>query len=80
MRALQHTGVRDTASRVDSGYGVSYPADSRYGPSGRHFPDQGDQTRADGPRGMERRGSGCSAYGRKAEWQTDTGCARMQTV
>jgi hypothetical protein len=77
-----HPGVVVTASAGDSGYGVEYPAASRYvtAVGGTSL------TPADNARGWaesvwstsatEGTGSGCSAYEPKPSWQTDTGCGR----
>ena len=79
----RHTGVAITASAGDSGYGVTYPAASRYLTSvgGTSL------TAGAGPRGWTETvwgatsggygtSSGCSAFDAKPPWQTDTGCAR----
>jgi len=74
---FNHPGVAITASSGDSGYGVSYPAASRYltAVGGTSL------TRDSSSRGWSETvwsgaGSGCSAYDAKPSWQTDTGCAR----
>jgi len=79
----RHTGVAITASAGDSGYGVSYPAASRYVTSvgGTTLTKTGGQrgwteTAWGMDSGQEGTGSGCSAYEVKPSWQTDTGCAR----
>jgi subtilase family serine protease len=73
---FNHPGVVITASTGDSGYGVEYPAASRYvtavggttltldGGSGY----VGESAWVDG-------GSGCSRYETKPSWQIDSGCA-----
>jgi hypothetical protein len=82
-RYYDHPGVAVTASAGDTGYGVSYPAASRYvtsvgGTTLRRVPRV--------PRGwaetvwysdldaLEGTGSGCSADEAKPSWQQDTGC------
>ena len=77
---LNHPGVAITASSGDSGYGVSWPASSRY------VTAVGGTTlaRASNARGWTETawsgaGSGCSTYEPKPSWQHDTGCA-MRTV
>ena len=70
-----HPGVAITVSSGDNGYGVEFPAASRYvtavgGTSLR---------RASNARGFTETvwsgaGSGCSAYIPKPSWQTDAGC------
>ncbi len=78
----RHPGVAVTASAGDNGYGLSYPAASRYVTS-----VGGTSLRqASGPRGWTERawgntgqgagtGAGCSADDAKPAWQADTGCA-----
>lgn len=72
-----HPGHAITVSSGDSGYGVQYPAASRYvtAVGGTSL------ARASNARGWSETvwsgaGSGCSAYEPKPSWQTDTGCAR----
>ncbi len=72
-----HPGVAITVSSGDNGYGVEFPAASRY------VTAVGGTTlvRDSSPRGWGETvwsgaGSGCSAYVPKPAWQTDTGCAR----
>ncbi len=74
---FNHPGAAITVSSGDSGYGVEYPAASRYVTS------VGGTTlsRATGARGWTETawsgaGSGCSSYEPKPSWQTDSGCAR----
>ncbi|MFE9425100.1 peptidase S8 [Kitasatospora sp. NPDC006697] len=78
---FNHPGVAITASSGDSGYGVEYPAASKYvtAVGGTAL------TRATNSRGWsesvwstsstEGAGSGCSGYEAKPTWQTDTGCS-----
>jgi subtilase family serine protease len=77
---LNHPGVAITASTGDSGYGVSWPASSRYvtAVGGTTL------TKASNARGWTETvwsgaGSGCSRFEPKPSWQHDTGCA-MRTV
>jgi subtilase family serine protease len=74
---FKHPGVAITASTGDSGYGVEFPAASRYvtavggtsltrTSSGRMFTEAA----------WSGAGSGCSAVIPKPTWQKDTGCAR----
>jgi subtilase family serine protease len=72
---FNHPGVVITASSGDSGYGVSYPASSKYviGVGGTTL------VRSSVGRGWAESvwggsGSGCSIYEPKPSWQTDTGC------
>ena len=71
-----HPGVAVTASSGDSGYGVEYPAASRYvtAVGGTSL------TRSPNARGWSETawsgaGAGCSAFEPKPSWQTDPGCA-----
>ena len=74
--AYDHPGLAVTVSSGDSGYGVEYPAASRYvtAVGGTML------TQASNPRGWTETawsgaGSGCSAYEPKPAWQTDSGCS-----
>jgi subtilase family serine protease len=77
-----HPGVAITASAGDSGFGVSYPAASRYVTSvggtalnpasnARGWTESVWNTSSN-----EGTGAGCSADDAKPSWQTDTGCSR----
>ena len=73
---LNFPGVAITASSGDSGFGVSFPASSRF------VTAVGGTTllRDGGSRGWTERawtgaGSGCSAFTPKTTWQHDSGCA-----
>jgi subtilase family serine protease len=74
---FNHPGVVITASTGDSGYGVEYPAASRYvtavGGTSLHVNGDGSWSSETAWSGA---GSGCSAYESKPAWQADTGCAR----
>ena len=76
-----HPGVAITASSGDSGYGVGYPASSRYvvGVGGTTL-TQGGGGRGWTESAWSGAGSGCSAYESKPAWQTDAGCAAGRTV
>jgi subtilase family serine protease len=72
-----HPGIAVTVSSGDSGYGVEFPAASRYvtAVGGTHL------TRGGGTRGWTETvwsgaGSGCSRYVGKPSWQHDTSCSR----
>lgn len=72
-----HPGVAITVSSGDSGYGVEFPAASRYvtAVGGTHL------VRSSTSRGWTETvwngaGSGCSRYITKPSWQHDTGCSR----
>ncbi|MFI1163778.1 peptidase S8 [Streptomyces sp. NPDC020801] len=74
---FNHPGVAITVSSGDNGYGVEYPAASRYvtAVGGTSL------TTASTSRGWtdtvwSGAGSGCSGYDAKPAWQTDGGCAR----
>jgi subtilase family serine protease len=77
-----HPGVAITASSGDSGYGVEYPAASKYvtavggtslstASNSRGWTESVWSTSS-----TEGAGSGCSAYDAKPTWQKDTGCAK----
>ena len=73
---FNHPGVAITVSSGDSGYGVEYPAASRYvtavggttlNLTGNVYGSESAWTGG---------GSGCSRYDAKQSWQADTGCSR----
>lgn len=70
-------GVAFTVSSGDSGYGVEYPAASRYvtavGGTTLLFNTDGSYNKELAWSGA---GSGCSAFEQKPAWQSDTLCAR----
>src|SRR6185436_16183615 len=75
--AYNHPRIMITVSWGDAGYGVEFPAASRYvtAVGGTHL------VRSATARGWTETvwsgaGSGCSAYIAKPSWQTDAGCAR----
>jgi subtilase family serine protease len=72
---FNHPGVAITVSSGDGGYGVEYPAASRYvtAVGGTTLTRSGSSWTETAWSGA---GSGCSAYEPKPAWQTDTGCAR----
>jgi subtilase family serine protease len=74
---FNHPGIAVTASSGDSGFGVSFPASSRFvtAVGGTRL------TRASNTRGWTETawsgaGSGCSRFITKPSWQHDTGCSR----
>ena len=71
-----HPGVAITVSSGDSGYGVEFPAASRYvtAVGGTSLTSAGS-TRGWSESVWSGAGSGCSAYISKPSWQTDKGCA-----
>src|SRR5437764_9059425 len=74
---FNHAGVAITASSGDNGYGVSYPAASRYLTAvGGTSLTRNSSTRGWTESVWSGAGSGCSAYEAKPSWRTDTGCSR----
>jgi subtilase family serine protease len=74
---FNHAGVAIAASSGDNGYGVSYPAASRYLTAvGGTSLTRGGGTRGWTESAWSGAGSGCSAYDAKPSWQTDSGCSR----
>jgi subtilase family serine protease len=83
----RHPGVAVTASAGDNGFGVNYPAASRYvtavgGTSLKHASNKrGWSEKVWGPVAQANgaTGSGCSRFEAKPRWQKDRGC-RKRTV
>jgi hypothetical protein len=80
---FNHPGVAITVSSGDSGYGVEYPAASKYvtavgGTSLSRSSNSRGWTESvwGSSSGGEGAGSGCSAYDAKPTWQADSGCAK----
>jgi subtilase family serine protease len=74
---FNHPGRAITVSSGDNGYGVEYPAASRYVTAvGGTSLRRDASLRGWGETVWSGAGSGCSAYEPKPSWQTDTGCAR----
>ncbi|MFL6240450.1 MAG: peptidase S8 [Actinomycetes bacterium] len=74
---FNHPGIAITVSSGDSGYGVEYPAASRYVTAvGGTSLNRSGGTRGWSETTWSGAGSGCSAYEAKQSWQTDSGCAR----
>jgi hypothetical protein len=74
---FNHPGVAITASAGDDGYGVSYPAASRYVTAvGGTSLSTASNTRGWAESVWTGTGSGCSADDAKPTWQTDAGCTR----
>jgi hypothetical protein len=74
---FNHPGVAITVSSGDDGYGVEYPAASKYvtavgGTSLRSASNSRGWTET----AWSGAGSGCSSYDAKQSWQTDTGCSK----
>ena len=75
--AYHHSGVAITVSSGDSGYGVEYPAASRYVTAvGGTTLTQASNARGWSEAAWSGAGSGCSSYEAKPSWQTDSGCAK----
>ena len=76
-----HPGIAVTVSSGDNGYGVEFPAASRYvtAVGGTSLNRAGTTARGWTETAWNGAGSGCSAYVAKPSWQTDTGCS-MRTV
>jgi subtilase family serine protease len=74
---FDHPGVAITVSSGDAGFGVEYPAASRYvtavGGTTLNLNGSGGWASEQVWSGA---GSGCSAYETKPAWQTDSGCPR----
>jgi subtilase family serine protease len=70
---FNHAGIAVTASSGDAGYGVEFPAASRYvtAVGGTHLTRSGSSWNETAWSGA---GSGCSAYITKPSWQSDAGC------
>jgi subtilase family serine protease len=74
---FNHPGVAITASSGDDGYGVSYPAASKYVTAvGGTSLSKASNARGWSETAWSGAGSGCSAYDAKPTWQTDTGCTK----
>jgi hypothetical protein len=73
-----HPGVAVTVSSGDSGYGVEFPAASRYvtAVGGTSLQPDAGSARGWSETAWSGAGSGCSAYVTKPNWQMDSGCAR----
>ncbi|MFI1799566.1 putative Ig domain-containing protein [Streptomyces sp. NPDC020379] len=80
---FDHPGVAITVSSGDSGFGVEYPAASRFVTSvgGTSLSRAGNargwtESVWGSSAGGQGAGSGCSAYDAKPNWQHDSGCAK----
>ncbi|WP_369390746.1 peptidase S8 [Streptomyces sp. CG1] len=73
---FNHPGVAITVSSGDGGYGVQYPAASKYVTAvGGTSLKTASTTRGWTDTVWSGAGSGCSAYDAKPSWQQDSGCA-----
>ncbi|QUQ65835.1 S53 family peptidase [Kutzneria sp. CA-103260] len=71
-----HPGVAITASSGDGGYGVEFPAASRYVTAvGGTSLSKAGNSRGWSETAWSGAGSGCSGHITKPSWQTDSGCA-----
>ncbi|RCH69635.1 peptidase S8 [Streptomyces sp. SDr-06] len=74
---FNHPGVAITVSSGDGGYGVEYPAASRYVTAvGGTSLNTASNSRGWTDSVWSGAGSGCSGYDAKPSWQKDTGCAK----
>ena len=74
---FNHPGVAITVSSGDNGYGVEYPAASRYVTAvGGTSLSRATNTRGWSESAWSGAGSGCSALESKPAWQHDAGCSR----
>jgi Ricin-type beta-trefoil lectin domain len=73
-----HAGVVDVASTGDGGYGVSFPATSRYvvAAGGTSLNRNSGTSRGWSETAWSGSGAGCSSWETKPTWQTDSGCGR----
>ncbi|MGW1911140.1 S53 family peptidase [Streptomyces sp. NPDC002076] len=73
---FNHPGVAITVSSGDNGYGVEYPAASKYVTAvGGTSLKTASNSRGWTDTVWSGAGSGCSAYDAKPSWQKDSGCA-----
>ncbi len=75
-RYFDHDGVAITASSGDSGYGVSFPASSKFvtAVGGTALTKDPQSQRGWKETAWSGAGSGCSAWNAKPAWQTDPDC------
>jgi hypothetical protein len=74
---FNHPGVAITVSSGDDGFGVEFPASSRFVTAvGGTSLVRNSSSRGWGETVWNGAGSGCSGFESKQSWQTDTGCAR----
>ncbi len=72
-----HPGIAITASSGDSGFGVQFPAASRYVTAvGGTSLNKANTARGWSETAWSGAGSGCSAYITKPSWQSDAGCSQ----
>ena len=74
---FNHPGIAITASTGDNGYGVSFPAASRFVTAvGGTSLTAGGGSRGWSESAWSGAGSGCSGFEAKPSWQTNAGCAK----
>jgi subtilase family serine protease len=75
---FNHPGIAITASSGDNGFGVSYPAASRFvtAVGGTSLTRASGTARGWTESAWNGAGSGCSGFEAKPSWQIDAGCAR----
>lgn len=73
---FNHAGVVDVASSGDGGYGVSFPATSKYvvAAGGTSLSRNSSTARGWSETAWSGSGAGCSSWESKPSWQTDSGC------
>jgi subtilase family serine protease len=80
-RYFDHPGVAITVSAGDAGYGVEYPAGSKYVTAvGGTSLTKDSSSRGWTESTWTGTGSGCSAYDAKQSWQTDGDCANRSVA
>jgi len=79
---FNHPGIAITVSSGDAGYGVEFPAASRYvtAVGGTSLSRSASSARGWAESAWSKAGSGCSAYVTKPSWQLDAGCARRSVA
>ncbi len=78
---FDHPGVAITVSAGDSGYGVEYPAGSKYVTAvGGTSLNKDSSSRGWSESVWSGTGSGCSAYDTKQSWQQDGDCANRSVA
>jgi len=79
--SYNHPGVAVTVSSGDDGYGVEFPAASRYVTAvGGTSLSKDSSARGWSETAWDGAGSGCSAYIPKPSWQTDSSCANRSVA
>jgi subtilase family serine protease len=78
----KHPGIAITVASGDAGYGVEYPAASRFvtAVGGTSLTRAPTTARGWSETAWSGAGSGCSAYDTKPNWQTDTACSKRNVA